>query len=310
MILIISEKSDLSTFQVIDWFLFYKINYCLVFDTDLLEMDFEGSDTIIYNEDIKFKLSEIKGVWYRRGKLNLNFKEIDNLQLKHFLLSEKNNLVEYIYYKLSLLPSINHYYRNDVNKLIVSEIAKELGMKTPNSFIINKSSFLQKVIVNTRKKLATKSISGRGMFNIDNSMAVSYTRLIDNGDLKEDIFFPSYVQEYIEKKYELRIFFINTTFWSMAIFSQNDEQTKIDFRKYNYLNPNRNVPFKLPNDIEKKLIQLSKKIGINCGSIDMIVTSNNDFVFLEINPIGQFGMVSTPCNYFLNEKIALFFKFL
>jgi D-alanine-D-alanine ligase-like ATP-grasp enzyme len=96
----------------------------------------------------------------------------------------------------------------------------------------------------------------------------------------------------------------------MAIFSQNDEQTKIDFRKYNHLKPNRNVPFMLPPEIEKKLIQLSKKIGVNCGSIDMIVTSNNDFVFLEINPIGQFGMVSTPCNYVLNEKIALFFKFL
>lgn len=94
----------------------------------------------------------------------------------------------------------------------------------------------------------------------------------------------------------------------MAIFSQNDSQTKIDFRNYNHSTPNRNVPYKLPEELEHKLTNLSKKIGINCGSIDMIVTKNDDYIFLEINPIGQFGMVSNPCNYYLHEKIALFFK--
>jgi hypothetical protein len=26
-------------------------------------------------------------------------------------------------------------------------------------------------------------------------------------------------------------------------------------------------------------------------------------VFLEINPVGEFGMVSIPCNYNLHEKV-------
>jgi hypothetical protein len=36
----------------------------------------------------------------------------------------------------------------------------------------------------------------------------------------------------------------------------------------------------------------------------MLVTKENQFVFLEVNPDGQFGMVPHPCNYFIEREIA------
>jgi len=90
----------------------------------------------------------------------------------------------------------------------------------------------------------------------------------------------------------------------MAIFSQNDEQTKTDFRVYNYDKPNRCVPFKLPVEIENKLNKLMKILDFESGSIDIIYGTDNNFYFLEINPIGQIGMVSYPCNYMLEKEIA------
>ena len=36
----------------------------------------------------------------------------------------------------------------------------------------------------------------------------------------------------------------------------------------------------------------------------MIQSDKNELVFLEINPVGQFGMVSSPCNYYLEKKVA------
>lgn len=46
----------------------------------------------------------------------------------------------------------------------------------------------------------------------------------------------------------------------MAIFSQNDDQTKVDFRNYNINKPNRNVPFMLPNELESKIKLLMNDI--------------------------------------------------
>jgi hypothetical protein len=54
----------------------------------------------------------------------------------------------------------------------------------------------------------------------------------------------------------------------MAIFSQNDKKTKIDFRNYNAIKPNRTVPFKLPIRIEEKIVKFMKLVDMNWGSID------------------------------------------
>lgn len=148
----------------------------------------------------------------------------------------------------------------------------------------------------------TKVISGSSIQEIDDYFIVNYTKKLNIEKIGTTNFFPSLVQNYIEKKYELRIFYLNGEFYSMAIFSQKDNQTIIDFRNYNKTKPNRTVPYKIPDCQAIKLDLLMKKLEINCGSIDMIVTNDNEYVFLEVNPVGQFGMVSYPCNYNLEKK--------
>nr|BFF38227.1 hypothetical protein BACY1_00320 [Tenacibaculum mesophilum] len=117
-------------------------------------------------------------------------------------------------------------------------------------------------------------------------------------------FFPSLVMEKIEKDLEIRTFYLDGNFYSMAIFSQSSKQTMVDFRKHNDKKPNKTEPYKLPKTIEEKLEKLFNKLGLNCGSVDLIVDTKGDFVFLEINPVGQYGMVSIPCNYNLDKIIA------
>lgn len=114
----------------------------------------------------------------------------------------------------------------------------------------------------------------------------------------------SYFEGKIDKAYELRVFYFNQTFYPMAIFSQNDKKTKIDFRNYNRINPNRTVPFELPIDIKDKLSILMNILNLNSGSVDLIVSKDREYYFLEVNPVGQFGMVSHPCNFNIEEIIA------
>ena len=64
------------------------------------------------------------------------------------------------------------------------------------------------------------------------------------------------------------------------------------------------IPCILPDEIERKLHNLMEFIEFNTGSIDMIVTPANEYVFLEVNPVGQFAFVSDNCNYQLERKIA------
>jgi glutathione synthase/RimK-type ligase-like ATP-grasp enzyme len=135
----------------------------------------------------------------------------------------------------------------------------------------------------------------------------NYTCLVSDDDVVNfpSNFYPTLFQEYLEKEYELRIFYCFGKLYSMAIFSQNDKQTEIDFRQYNYDKPNRNVPYKLPKLISQKIVKLMNYFGCKTGSIDMVKTKDGRYVFLEINPVGQFGMTSKPCHYYIEKVLAI-----
>ena len=92
----------------------------------------------------------------------------------------------------------------------------------------------------------------------------------------------------------------------MAIFSQNDTQTEVDFRHYNNKTPiglfHTNYPKPLKQKLKKKLMKL---LNLTTGSIDMILTKKKEYVYLEVNPVGQYDMVSVPCNYYLIRLLQI-----
>jgi glutathione synthase/RimK-type ligase-like ATP-grasp enzyme len=100
------------------------------------------------------------------------------------------------------------------------------------------------------------------------------------------------------------VFYLDGRFFAWAIISQSSAQTSTDYRKYDAQKPNRVVPYSLPENVEQKLMDLFGKIGLNTGSVDLMVDSEDDYYFLEINPVGQFGVLSKSTNYQLELEIA------
>jgi hypothetical protein len=86
--------------------------------------------------------------------------------------------------------------------------------------------------------------------------------------------------------------------------SQRNEKSKIDFRHYPNDPQNRSFAVQLPSDLKDKIIKLMNEINLDSGSLDLILDTNGSFYFLEVNPVGQFGMTSGPCNYHLEREIA------
>jgi ATP-GRASP peptide maturase of grasp-with-spasm system len=325
MILIISEERDSSTNGVIKWVNHYGYKWIRINpETDIEFIDLKFSNS----EDLQFRLkknntewinfNDIKSVWYRRGEIkpsnlhltgiaNANFKF--NQEVKIEVLSklkrEATRVMEFIYTTLAEKPSIGNFSTADVNKLVSLHNAKKVGLMIPSTLVsTNKDELIQ--FANTHGSLITKSLSEAIYLKIGSEYYCNYTEGLSkefNCNLP-DSFFPSLTQTKLDKAYELRIFYLHGSFYSMAIFSQADSQTSVDFRKYNDQKPNRTVPFNLPSNIAEKLNLFMRSMNLNTGSIDMIVTKNDEYIFLEVNPVGQFGMVSGPCNYNLEKEIA------
>ena len=159
--------------------------------------------------------------------------------------------------------------------------------------------------IDKHKSIVSKPQSELGLFSFENANYSNYTTIINKEYLLSAEKIPTtFFQEQLIKSYEVRVFYFYGKCYSMAIFSQLDSQTSVDFRHYNNKNPNRNVPYELKKELQDKIKKLMETLGLDTGSLDFVKTIDGRLVFLEVNPVGQFGMVSFPCNYYIEQIIA------
>ncbi len=108
---------------------------------------------------------------------------------------------------------------------------------------------------------------------------------------------PAIFQEYIEKRVEIRITIIGEDIFAAEIHSQEREDTKTDFRtqllssQHDISGFLHHAKHKLPDDICEKLLALMRELKIVFGCVDMILTPEGDYVFLEVNTAGQWQWV-------------------
>ncbi len=96
-------------------------------------------------------------------------------------------------------------------------------------------------------------------------------------------------QEHIPKAFDLRITIIGTQIFAAEIHSQEHEQTQIDFRKgYEQLSY---CVHRLPEAIGTACLAVVRAFDLQFAAIDMIVTPEHEYIFLEINPCGQWGWI-------------------
>jgi hypothetical protein len=133
-----------------------------------------------------------------------------------------------------------------------------------------------------------------------------YTSRVRDGDLDDSegrVPTPGIFQPYIEKELELRIVIVGRRIFACAIHSQDSGRTRTDWRRYD-LEHVRHEPYELPAEISGKLLRLMDRLGLVFGSVDMIVTAEGQFVFLEVNPNGQFDWIAQLTGLPLYENLA------
>jgi ATP-GRASP peptide maturase of grasp-with-spasm system len=320
MILIISTRVEQATIQVLKWLndldeKWFRINKLLEESIDYsIEIGKEGSNRMkLVNKLGSVELSEINSVWYRRREKPKMLPLSDGLswdaktKINANVFSEEQALFKGIVKLLDGKKWLSHPNNSSLNKLYQLDIATKIGLKIPETIVTTN----KEILLEFRDKwenIIIKNIRDLRPILDGDMYYIPYIKKIEKKFLKDlpMQFFPTLAQECVEKKFEIRVFYLGGKIFSMAMFTQEDEQTSEDFRRYNQKRPTRRVRYKLPLAIEKKVRVFMEKVGLNTGSLDFIYSTTNEYIFLEVNPVGQYGMVSHPCNYNLSKEIALY----
>ena len=320
MILIITNKEDSHPTPVIKYLSERQITVFRL-NTDSLLTDYQfhwfcnNKETDFYIKNIKNGLeirgSKITAIWERRPELpkDLLFENIPEIN-KHNLEEAKGFLLFMRYYVKDIFSIGNIVYdKVSASKMLQMKIARELGMTVPETCFSNR----KEDIVNFAKDfeyVVIKSIENDNVWLGDENEYVFYAKRIKSSLLaeqKEEMFFQTinFIQNYIEKQFELRITVVGNEIFACKIDSQilDDDKGKIDWREgYDY--GLKHEIFELPETIKTFCVKYLRKMNLNFGCFDMIVSPNNEYVFLECNPNGQWLWIEYETGMKISETIA------
>ena len=275
--------------KVIEWLIFYKKSYSRVNNINKLLSSPPRDYTL----------------WTRKMDFSVSIKIKDNEIINNYLNLELKIIVENLIFELEKKRHLGNYFLQNPNKLNHLSLAKDSGLLVPDTLITS----LKKDVIAFKKKhssIITKSIKDCFKAQLEDFYYYNHTERAEDELINQlnETFFPSLFQQELDKEFDLRIIFLEKKIWSMAIFSQNDRKTEVDWRNYNDQKPNRKIPFSLPTEIKNQIESFISLSGLNIGAIDMVFTKCKKFYFLECNPNGQYDMVSDSCNFYIEKYVA------
>lgn len=269
------------------------------FDVDLyplqnkLSTRFEDGEwiTVLETPEKKYRLDDISAIWYRRAYNMANGlkEELDGKFLGAALGEIRNTLFGFFesadVYSLGK-PSV---YRRLDSKEEQLKIAVKIGLKIPETCITNNPDEAKQFVLKHRNVIA-KMQTGFAIYE-DGVENVVFTNVITEEKLEELdtlLYCPMQFQKKIEKKKELRVTIVGRDVYAFEIDSQQSERAKVDWRKDGVNLIDKWIPTELPADIEAKLLELLDVYHVDYGAIDMIVSPEDDYYFIEINAAGEF----------------------
>jgi glutathione synthase/RimK-type ligase-like ATP-grasp enzyme len=167
-------------------------------------------------------------------------------------------------------------------------VAIECGLEVPDTLYTNDPTEIRAFVREQGGCIAFKPLHGALWTNGENSF-ITPTTVIREEHLDDDTRLavaPAIYQQLVPKAYELRVTAIGTRLFAAKLHSQATERGRIDWRRAQDLIAAEAT--QLPPEVAEKCRALLARLGLVFGALDLIVTPDGRYVFLEVNQMGQF----------------------
>lgn len=310
-ILVLTNKGDITSDFIVQNLSelgvpFYRLNTDEIGNTIRLSLDVINNEYLIYDyaRDIIIDLLQIKSVYFRRPEIFVHAGAV-TIGEKNFVKSELSFTLEAVYRILD-----NAFWVNTVdairaaeNKLYQLMLANEIGFIIPNTILSNQPSSAMSFFSENNCSCIIKPIKS-GLVSGGTEEGVIFTSKVhlDDDNIDRILSCPVYLQNHIPKNADLRVTLIGNKLFCAMIHSQEEEDSIVDWRKARH--PLRHSVHELPKEITVKCFQLAKKLNLNFAAIDFILDQKNNYIFLEINPNGQWAWIERQLNFKISDEIT------
>lgn len=255
-----------------------------------------------------YNLDDVTAVWYRRSYgLGKGLSDtIDAEYLPATIEEVKRTL-------LGMLEGLDcfHLARPSVYRRLDSKeeqlkVAVRNGLLIPDTCISNNPEQVARFMEQEGGSVVSKMQSSFAIYR-EAEQHVVFTNTVSSDQL-EDLaslqLCPMTFQQRIEKKLELRVTIVGNAIFAFSIDSQRLENAQVDWRKEGIRMIKDWQPYTLPAELQKKLLAFMDDYGLNYGAIDLILSPEDQYYFLEVNAAGEYFWLDKLCDHAISQQIA------
>jgi glutathione synthase/RimK-type ligase-like ATP-grasp enzyme len=267
-----------------------------------------GLRRVLRTSDGEIDLDAVTAVWFRRpGKS----RPAEHLQgwVADLAAAESTTLMADLWETLDVfaLPAPRPVVLRAQYKLRQLQLAAALGFELPDTSIGNDPDALLAMFSEHAGQLITKQIGPTQLHTTaDGDPVLRYTEPLRHRDLVHAEALrlcPMIVQAYVPKALELRVTVVGPRVFAAAIDSQRANHTRHDWRRYDD-SSTVTEKYELPDVVTARCIALTRELGLCYGAIDLVLTPDHRYVFLEINPSGQYLWIEHATGLPITSAIA------
>ncbi len=236
---------------------------------------------------LTYKLTEdvFPVVWYRPKPILRSEipGELANYQEK-FCIEEWKRILQSLDIFLAKSKWVNPIYTSYrvANKGYQLKLAREVGLSIPETFITNNSHEVMHLF--NGKRVIYKTLSSY----FTEKQAIYSSEITKENVLSSHeaiTMAPGIFQQYCEKKHELRVTVVGNKIFTVRINSQSKPSTLVDWRR----DPEESMYEigYLSTSMSQKLLAFHRQSGLIYAAYDFVVDNDENEIFLECNPSGQ-----------------------
>ena len=172
-------------------------------------------------------------------------------------------------------------------------LANDVGLLTPQTLITNNPAEARAFLQDGRNIYKTVTT---WQFDMKETRLVTEDLLADLDSIREC---PVIFQRFVDGSVEARVTVVGDQIFT-AVGELEPERYYADARFYH----DRLRPGQLPPDVEGPLREFHSRAGLVYGAYDFRQSADGDWVFLEVNPAGQFMFVEIQTEMPISRAIA------
>lgn len=260
---------------------------------------------VLETKQKKMDMNAYQSIWYRRPG-NIRAPSFIEPWIGRMVENEARSAMDGVFRSLTC-TWVNYPPANSActDKLWQLQKAQKVELKIPETLVTNKPQLVREFYESCDGNVIYKLIgelSNQAVPNNETPRGIPTLTL-----RKEDLPFlhqveyaPHLFQRRIKKAFDLRVTIVGEELFCTRIHSQ-EGIGKVDWRHdYTVLMDE----FELPHEIAKKCFALTKSLDLNYGAIDLVLTDDEDYIFLEINCGGQYLWVEQTTKQPISRSIA------